>query len=33
MTFVASAALGLSAGLAPALRRFRSNITAMLRQV
>ena len=33
LTFVASAALGLSAGLAPAVSAFRSNITSMLRQV
>jgi putative ABC transport system permease protein len=33
MTFIAAAALGLSAGLAPAVTAFRSNITSMLRQV
>jgi putative ABC transport system permease protein len=33
LTFVAAAAIGLSAGLAPALAAFRANITSMLRQV
>jgi putative ABC transport system permease protein len=33
LTFVAGAALGLSAGLVPAVSAFRSNITSMLRQV
>ena len=32
-TFAAGVALGLSAGLLPALAAFRANITAMLRQV